>query len=80
MPIIAAVVIAIAFQPVRARANRLANRLVLGERATPYQVLSAFSERLAGAYASDDLLLRMATLIGEGTGRAERDGVAPDRR
>ncbi len=68
LPIIAAVVIAVAFQPVRARANRIANRLVLGERATPYQVLSAFSERLAGAYASDDLLTRMATLIGQGTG------------
>ena len=68
LPIIAAVVIAVAFQPVRARANRIANRFVLGERATPYQVLSAFSERLAGAYASDDLLTRMATLIGQGSG------------
>jgi signal transduction histidine kinase len=68
LPIVAAVVIAVAFQPVRARANRIANRLVFGERATPYQVLSAFSERLVGAYASDDLLTRMATIIGEGTG------------
>ena len=68
LPIIAAGVIAVAFQPVRARANRIANRLVLGERATPYQVLSAFSERLAGAYASEDLLTRMATIIGQGTG------------
>ncbi|MEO8424078.1 MAG: histidine kinase, partial [Actinomycetota bacterium] len=68
LPIVAAVLIAVAFQPVRARANRIANRLVLGERATPYQVLSAFSERLAGAYASDDLLTRMARIIGEGTG------------
>ena len=68
LPIIAAVVIAVAFQPVRARANRIANRFVLGERATPYQVLSAFSERLAGAYAGDDLLTRMATLIGQGSG------------
>jgi signal transduction histidine kinase len=68
LPIIAAVLIAVAFQPVRLRANAIANRLVLGERATPYQVLSAFSERLAGAYASDDLLTRMATIIGQGTG------------
>jgi signal transduction histidine kinase len=68
LPIIAAVVIAVAFQPIRARANRIANRLVLGERATPYQVLSAFSERLAGAYESEDLLTRMATIIGQGTG------------
>lgn len=73
LPIVAAVVIALAFQPVRARANRLANRLVLGERATPYEVLSAFSERLSGAYATEDLLPRMARILGEGTGaqRAE---------
>jgi signal transduction histidine kinase len=73
LPIVAAVVVAVAFQPVRSRANRLANRLVLGERATPYEVLSAFAERLAGAYATDDLLPRMARILGEGTGaqRAE---------
>ncbi|MEX2203161.1 MAG: histidine kinase [Actinomycetota bacterium] len=71
LPIIAAVVIALAFQPVRARANRLANRLILGERATPYEVLSAFSERLSGTYATEDLLPRMARILGEGT-RAQR--------
>jgi signal transduction histidine kinase len=73
LPVIAAVVIALAFQPLRTRANRLSNRLILGERATPYEVLSAFSERLSGAYATEDLLPRMARILGEGTGaqRAE---------
>jgi len=73
LPIVAAVVVAVAFQPVRARAGRLANRLVLGPRATPYEVLSAFSERVAGTYATEDLLPRMARILGEGTGaqRAE---------
>jgi len=73
LPIVAAVVIAVAFQPVQAAARRLANRLVLGPRATPYEVLSAFSERVAGTYATEDLLPRMARLLGEGTGaqRAE---------
>jgi len=71
LPVIAAVVIALAFQPLRTRANRLANRLILGERATPYEVLSAFSERLSGAYATEDLLPRMARILGEGT-RAQR--------
>ncbi len=67
LPVVAAVVIALAFQPLRTRANRLANRLILGERATPYEVLSAFSERLSGAYATEDLLPRMARIVGEGT-------------
>ena len=73
LPIIAAVVIAVAFQPVRSAANRLSNRLVFGQRATPYEVLSAFSERLAVGYSTEDLLPRMARILGEGTGarRAE---------
>ncbi len=73
LPIVAAVVIAVAFQPVQAGARRVANRLILGPRATPYEVLSAFSERVAGTYATEDLLPRMARILGEGTGsqRAE---------
>jgi signal transduction histidine kinase len=73
LPIVAAVVIAVAFQPVQAAARRLANHLILGPRATPYEVLSAFSERVAGTYATEDLLPRMARILGEGTGadRAE---------
>ena len=71
LPIVAAVIIAVAFQPVQAAARRLANRLVLGPRATPYEVLSAFSDRVAGTYATEDLLPRMARILGEGTG-AER--------
>jgi signal transduction histidine kinase len=66
----AAAVVALAFQPARRRAQRLADRLVYGERATPYEVLSAFSDRLAGAYANEDLLPRMARILAEGTGAA----------
>jgi signal transduction histidine kinase len=65
---VAAAVVALAFQPVRRWAQRLANRLVYGKRATPYEVLSAFSERLADAYSVDDVLPRMARLVAEGTG------------
>ena len=68
---IAAAVIAVAFQPVRQRAGRLANRVVYGERATPYEVLSDFAARIAGTYSSDDVLPRMAQIVAAGTG-AER--------
>jgi signal transduction histidine kinase len=68
----AAAVIAVAFNPVRQRAKRLADRLVYGRRATPYEVLSEFSERMAGTYALDDIAPRMARVLSEGTGgRAE---------
>ncbi|MGZ6543989.1 MAG: histidine kinase [Actinomycetota bacterium] len=72
LTVAAAAVIAIAFNPVRERAKRLADRLVYGTRATPYEVLSEFSEHMAGTYALDDILPRMARVLAEGTGgRAE---------
>ena len=73
LTVLAAVVMAVAFQPVRERARRLANRVVYGKRATPYEVLSDFSERAAGAYSTEDVLPRMAPVLAEGTGatRAE---------
>lgn len=69
----AAAIIAIAFQPVRTRAQRFADRLVYGERAAPYEVLSEFSERLGNAYANDDLLPRMAHALAGGTGADRAD-------
>src|SRR5207248_1035044 len=68
LSILATAVVAVAFQPVRERVHRFANHLVYGKRATPYEVLSEFSSRMAGAYESEDLLLRMARILGEGTG------------
>ena len=73
LAVVATAVVAVAFQPVRARAERLADRLVYGERATPYDVLSDFSERLAGAFSTEDLLPRMARTLAEGTGSARAD-------
>ncbi len=68
LTIVAAVAIALLFQPLRRRAQRLANRLVYGDRATPYQVLSDFAKRMAGTYALDDVLERMASILAHGTG------------
>ena len=70
---LAAAVIAIAFQPVRERSRRLANRLVYGKRATPYEVLSDFAERVAGTYAVDDVLPRTAHILAEGMGARSAD-------
>jgi len=51
--------------------QKLANRLVYGERATPHEVLSQFSERVAETYAAEDALPKMARVLAEGT-NAER--------
>ena len=65
---LAAAVVAIAFQPARQRAHRFADRVVYGERATPYEVLSSFAERLGSAFAQDDLLHRISSALAQGTG------------
>jgi signal transduction histidine kinase len=65
---VAAAVVAVAFQPVRARAARLANRVVYGRRATPYQVLSDFAGRIGGAYSIEDVLPDLARVVAAGTG------------
>ena len=67
---LAAIVVAVAFQPVRQRAARLANRVVYGTRASPYQVLSEFARRIGGGYAPG-VLPQMASIVTAGTG-AER--------
>ncbi|HEX7269334.1 MAG TPA: histidine kinase [Streptosporangiaceae bacterium] len=65
---LAAAVVAVAFQPARQRAGRLANRVVYGKRATPYQVLSQFAQRIGATYASQDVLPQMAQIVAAGTG------------
>jgi len=68
LSIVATAIVAIGFQPVRERMQRIANRLVYGQRATPYEVLSEFSGRVAETYAADEVLPRMARVLQEGTG------------
>jgi signal transduction histidine kinase len=70
LSILATAIVAVGFQPVRAHLQRLANRVVYGERASPYEVLSEFSERVAETYAAEELLPRMARVLREGTGAA----------
>jgi signal transduction histidine kinase len=70
---IAAAIVALAFQPVRRWGQRLANRLVYGKRATPYEVLSEFSSRLGEAYDPEDVLPRMARILADGTGSKRAD-------
>jgi signal transduction histidine kinase len=68
LSILATALIALVFQPVRERARHFANRLVYGKRATPYEVLSEFSQGLGGAYSTEDILPRLSAMVGEATG------------
>ncbi|MBV8527199.1 MAG: sensor histidine kinase [Candidatus Dormibacteraeota bacterium] len=73
IPFLVAAVVALAFQPVRTRLTRVANRLVFGKRATPYEVLSQFNGAVEHVYSHGELTERMAHLLADGTGadRAE---------
>jgi signal transduction histidine kinase len=63
--------VAVAFQPLRRRLQRWADRLVYGRRATPHEVLSEFAQRVA---ANDERLVEHVTrslVDGTGAVRAE---------
>jgi signal transduction histidine kinase len=68
LTIVAAIAIALLFQPLRRRAQRLANRVVYGDRATPYQVLSEFADAMARTVPLEEQLDEMVSLLASGTG------------
>src|SRR5205814_7205801 len=66
--IIAAAAIGLAFWPAVRLARRIADRLVYGGRATPYEVLTEFSARVGSSYGADDVLPRMAQILAGAVG------------
>ena len=64
-------VIGLSIIPIRNRARRFADRVVYGKRATPYEVLEEFSGRMSETYATEDVLPRMARILGEAVGGAQ---------
>jgi signal transduction histidine kinase len=71
LSIAATALVAVVFQPIRERAQRLANRLVYGERATPYEVMAGFSSRVADTVSTDEVLPEMAEAVGRGVGAVD---------
>src|SRR5215469_1562748 len=73
LTIAAAVTIALLFQPLRRRAQLFANRLVYGQRATPYQALSDFAGDMAGQLDLTEAVDKMVSVLAGATGadRAE---------
>ncbi len=68
LTIAAAVTIALLFQPLRHRAQLLANRLVYGQRATPYQALSDFAGDMAGQLDLTEAVDKMVSVLAGATG------------
>src|SRR5262249_29406143 len=70
---VAAALVAVGFQPVLSRARRFADRFVYGKRATPYEVLAEFSERVGETYADDEGLEHMARVVADGIGASHAE-------
>ena len=73
LAILGSIAIGLAIWPVVRVARRVADRVVYGGRATPYEVLTEFSDRVGGSYASEDVLPRMARVLADAVGA--RDAV-----
>ena len=69
----AALAIAVLFQPLRRRAQLLANRIVYGRRATPYQALADVAQDMAAQLDADVALDRMASVLAGATGAVRVD-------
>jgi signal transduction histidine kinase len=70
LAIVASIGLGVAIWPAIRLARRVADRLVYGRRATPYEVLSEFGHRVGESYASEDVLPRMASILAEAVGAA----------
>ena len=68
LQVVATAAVAIAFQPARQRIQHLANRLVYGKRATPYEVMASFGHRMAAVPSANDVLPDMAETAARGVG------------
>jgi signal transduction histidine kinase len=69
--IVGALIFVLTFNTVRRRARKVADRIVYGKRATPFEVMTDFSERVGETYSIDDVLPRMTELLTGSTGASE---------
>ncbi|HVR31659.1 MAG TPA: histidine kinase [Acidimicrobiia bacterium] len=69
LSLLATAVVAVAFEPLRRRAQILADRLVYGHRATPYEALSRLSAQLDEA--PEELLDGIAATVANAVGATE---------
>src|SRR5262245_32304840 len=68
LQVVATAAVAVAFQPARQRIQHVANRLVYGKRATPYEVMASFGHRMAEVPNADDVLPDTAETAARGVG------------
>ena len=68
LSVVATAAVALLFAPVQSAIERIASRVGHPAAATPYDVLSRFSEAVTGGYGTEELPARMSKVLAEGTG------------
>ncbi len=68
LSVLATAVVALGFEPLQSRLERIVSQVVHAGRPSPYEVLSRFSQSLTGRYPSEELPARMAKVLADGTG------------
>jgi len=71
LSLVATALVAIAFEPARRRVQRVAHRLVYGDRPSPYEALARFSTQLSCGAQHADLFSGLASTVADGVGAAE---------
>lgn len=71
--LLATVLVALAFQPLRRRVNRFADRLVYGAQAAPYEALAEFSDEVGRSRSLAEMLPRMAEAVGRAVGARQAE-------
>lgn len=71
LSLLATAIVAVAFEPARRRVQRVVDRLVYGDRLSPYEALARFSEHLGRGAEHGEIFTGLATTVAEGVGAAE---------
>ncbi len=71
LALVATAIVAIAFEPARRRVQRVADRLVYGDRPSPYEALARLSTQLSRGGRHADLFTGLASTVADGVGAAE---------
>jgi hypothetical protein len=63
LSVLATALVALAFDPVQSRLEKLASRVVHGGLPAPYDLLRQFSETVSGSHPAEELPARMAHVL-----------------
>ena len=71
LSLVATAIVAVVFEPARRRVQRWADRLVFGDRPSPYEALARLSAQLNRGIHAPDLFAGLASTVADGVGATE---------